>query len=400
MEENDFVKFGDFLKKARVDKGLTLEGISDEIKISIKYLKALEDSDIELFPNEVLAVGFLRTYSEYLDINVWYISSLFKEYKKRLNDSYIGIKTENKNISSNFESEGNVQGKSIDISMLNSTIMIKMLMILVSLVVLIFFIFNFNEINAYLKKIFKTSHVVRKNPEVHEVPFDKETFWNVLLADGDFLSLIYGNTILKYKVSFKNDDLVITDKLSNSQDIFKLGKSREIDFNDNIKVKMIYENYSRESIKKAHVSLESFILNVEYVSEASLSNRFEILNWEFEVNGPRSRVVSEYPTLYSSQNIVNIDLMIHFLNDTFLRYVDENNLSGKSLFMSKDNTLNLNFKKSLILFLSRLSDVNITLQGKDITSILKGWYEKEIMALQFFWLKTPVGFDLKVSEVY
>ena len=102
MEENDFVKFGDFLKKARVDKGLTLEVISDEIKISIKYLKALEDSNIELFPNEVLAVGFLRTYSEYLDVDVWYISSLFKEYKRRLNDSYIGIKSENKNVGSNF----------------------------------------------------------------------------------------------------------------------------------------------------------------------------------------------------------------------------------------------------------------------------------------------------------
>ncbi|AYE36223.1 helix-turn-helix domain-containing protein [Borrelia turcica IST7] len=399
MEENDFVKFGDFLKKARVEKGLTLEVISDDIKISVKYLKALEDSNIELFPNEVLAVGFLRTYSEYLDVDVWYISSLFKEYKRRLNDSYIGIKPENKNVGSNFASEGKLANKSIDVSKINSARMIKILVVLVSLVVLIFFIFNFNEINTYLKKIFKSNHVARKSPEVHEIPFDKESFWNASLADGDFLSLIYGDTILKYRVSFKNDDLVITDELSNSRDVFKLGKAREIDFNDNIRVKMIYENYSRDRLKKAHVSLESFILNVEYVSETSLSNRFEILDWGFAVNGPKSRMVSEYPTLYSSQNIVNIDLMIRFLNDTFLRYADENNLSGKSLLVSKNNSLNLSFRKSLILFLSRLSDVNIALQGKDITSILKG-YEKELMAVQFFWLKTPVGFDLKVSEVY
>ncbi|MBW6187243.1 helix-turn-helix domain-containing protein, partial [Pseudomonas aeruginosa] len=62
MQENHFIRFGDFLKKARVEKGLTLEMISDDIKISVKYLKALEDSNIELFPNEVLASGFLRAY--------------------------------------------------------------------------------------------------------------------------------------------------------------------------------------------------------------------------------------------------------------------------------------------------------------------------------------------------
>ncbi|UER67526.1 helix-turn-helix domain-containing protein [Borrelia sp. BU AG58] len=400
MEENEFVKFGDFLKKARVDRGLNLEVISDEIKISVKYLKALEDSDIELFPNEVLAVGFLRTYSEYLDIDVWYISSLFKEHKRRINDSYIGIKAENKNVGSKFTSEGSLSNKSMDISNVGSSTAIKILLGLVGFaVLLIFFILNFNEINAYLKKIFRANHVARKSPAFHEIPFDKENFWNASLADGDFLSLIYGNTISRYRVSFNNDDLVITDELGNSQNVFKLGKSREIGLNDDMRVRMIYENYSSGRVRKAHVSLESFVLNVEHVSETSLSSRFEILDWGFEVNGPRSRMVSEYPTLYSSRNIVYVDLVIHFLNDTFLRYADEGNLSGRSLLAAKDDPLNLSFKKSLILFLSRLSDVSIALQGKDITSVLRG-YEKEMMTVQFFWLKTPTGFDLKVSEVY
>ncbi|WKC57908.1 helix-turn-helix transcriptional regulator [Borrelia sp. P9F1] len=399
MEENDFVKFGDFLKKARVDRGLALDVISDEIKISVKYLKALEESNIELFPNEVLAVGFLRTYSEYLDIDVWYISSLFKEYKKRVNDSYIGIKAENKNVGSKFSGEGNFPSKGVDVSNIDSSVVIKILVGLFGLVILIFFIFNFSEIGAYLKKIFRTNSIARKSPVIHEIPFDKENFWNASLADGDFLSLVYGDTVSKYRVSFNNDDLVITGEVDNSRNVFKLGKSLEVDFNDDIKVKMIYENYSRDRIRKAYVSLEAFVLNVKYVSETSLSSRFEILDWGFEVNGPKSRMVSEYPTLYSSRNIVNVDLVIRFLNDTFLRYADEGNLSGESLLVAKDDSLNLSFKKSLILFLSRISDTNISLQGKDITSVLKG-YEKELMAVQFFWLKTPMGFDLKVSEVY
>ncbi|WP_421622803.1 helix-turn-helix domain-containing protein [Borrelia sp. MN22-0132] len=399
MERNNFIRFGDFIKKARIDKGLTLEMISDDIRISVKYLKALEDSNIELFPNEVLALGFLRTYSEYLGIDVWYVSSLFKEYKRRLNSSYIGIKTENQNGSLNFVNEGRLGNQYLDLSKIAFPKIIQISVGLVSIILLILLILNFSGIKQFIGKFFQANHAAKRTPGVHEVLFDKESFWNVTLGDGDFLSLVYGNAIANYRVSFMNDDLVVTNDLKNGRYVFKLGKFREINLSDNVKVKIVYDNYSQGQVRKAHVSLESFMLNIEYVLETSLSSRFNVLNWGFEVNGPKSRAISEYPTVYSSQDISNIDLMINFLNDTFLRYADESNIYGKSLLVSKGIPLNLNFKKSLILFLSRLSDVNIILQGKDITSILKG-YGREIMAIQFFWLKTPGGFDLKVSEVY
>ncbi|UPA17841.1 helix-turn-helix domain-containing protein [Borrelia puertoricensis] len=399
MERNNFIRFGDFIKKARIDKGLTLEMISDDIRISVKYLKALEDSNIELFPNEVLALGFLRTYSEYLGIDVWYVSSLFKEYKRRLNSSYIGIKTENQNGSLNFVNEGRLGNQYLDLSKIAFPKIIQISVGLVSIILLILLILNFSGIKQFIGKFFQANHAAKRTPGVHEVLFDKESFWNVTLGDGDFLSLVYGNAIANYRVSFMNDDLVVTNDLKNGRYVFKLGKFREINLSDNVKVKIVYDNYSQGQVRKAHVSLESFMLNIEYVLETSLSSRFNVLNWGFKVNGPKSRAISEYPTVYSSQDISNIDLMINFLNDTFLRYADESNIYGKSLLVSKGIPLNLNFKKSLILFLSRLSDVNIILQGKDITSILKG-YGREIMAIQFFWLKTPGGFDLKVSEVY
>lgn len=399
MERNNFIRFGDFIKKARIDKGLTLEMISDDIRISVKYLKALEDSNIELFPNEVLALGFLRTYSEYLGIDVWYVSSLFKEYKRRLNSSYIGIKTENQNGSLNFVNEGRLGNQYLNLSKIAFPKIIQISVGLVSIILLILLILNFSGIKQFIGKFFQANHAAKRTPGVHEVLFDKESFWNVTLGDGDFLSLVYGNAIANYRVSFMNDDLVVTNDLKNGRYVFKLGKFREINLSDNVKVKIVYDNYSQGQVRKAHVSLESFMLNIEYVLETSLSSRFNVLNWGFKVNGPKSRAISEYPTVYSSQDISNIDLMINFLNDTFLRYADESNIYGKSLLVSKGIPLNLNFKKSLILFLSRLSDVNIILQGKDITSILKG-YGREIMAIQFFWLKTPGGFDLKVSEVY
>ncbi|AFI31132.1 helix-turn-helix domain-containing protein [Borrelia crocidurae] len=400
MDRSDFIRFGDFLKKTRIDKGFTLEMIADDIRISIKYLRALEDSNIESFPNEVLAVGFLRTYSEYLGVDVWYVSSLFKEYKRRLNSNYIGIKSDDQNGSVTFVSESKLGNKYFDVTNIGFSKIIKILVGVVGIVFLVFVITNISGFKQILGRIFKANYVGKRVPEVHEVLFDKENFWNVVLGEGDFLSLIFGNSIAKYRVSFMNDDLVITNDLENEQYVFNLGKFREVDLNGNIRVKIVYDNYSQDKVRKAHVSLESFMLNVEYVFETNLSNRFNVVNWEFEVNGPKNRVISEYPTVYSSTNISDINLSINFLNDTFLRYVDENNLYGKSLLLLKgSDPLNLNFKKSLILFFTRLSDVNIVLQGKDVTSVLKS-YGSEMIAIQFFWLKTPGGFDLKVSEVY
>lgn len=398
MEENDFIKFGSYLRKVRDSKNLTLEMVAEDIKISIKYLKALEESNIEIFPNEVLAVGFLRTYSEYLDIDSRLISTLFKDYKSRLNNSYIGIKSEDKISNLGFLSDNKVSEKKIFFFSLESLSIFKVFLGIVG-VLLLFVLLYFREVEGYFKKFFNLSQDEKIILNIHEVSFDKKNFWNVSLKEGDFLSLTYSDDIAKYRASFIGDDLVIVDESKKSKNILNLGEFKEINLDDNIRVKIIYENYYYDKLKIAHVSLESFALNVKYVSETNIDNRFNILNWQFDVKGTEKLPSSNYLTLYSSQKLSNVDLKIDFLNDTFFRYANENNLYGKSLFASKGIPINLAFEKSLILFFSRLSDVNIILNDRDITPFLKE-QGKEIFAVQFFWVKTPSGFDLKVSEVY
>lgn len=399
MEENDFIKFGSYLRKVRNGKNLTLEMVADDIKISIKYLKALEDSNIEIFPNEVLAVGFLRTYSEYLDIDSKLISTLFKDYKSRLNNSYIGIRSEDKISNLGFLSDNKVSEKKFVFFNFKSLSTFKILLGIVGVILLLFAVFAFGKIEVYFKKIFKLSQDEKIILNIHEVSFDKKNFWNLSIKEGDFLSLTNGDNITKYRASFIGDDLVIVDESEKSKNIFNLGEFKEINLDDNMRVKIIYENYYYDKLKIANVSLESFALNVKYVSETNIDNRFNILNWQFDVKGTEKLPSGDYLTLYSSQKLSNIDLKIDFLNDTFFRYADENNLHGKSFFASKGIPINLSFEKSLILFFSRLSDVNIILNDRDITSFLKE-QGKEIFAVQFFWVKTPSGFDLKVSEVY
>ncbi|WP_424632344.1 BB_0345 family helix-turn-helix protein [Borreliella lusitaniae] len=399
MEENDFIKFGSYLRKVRNGKNLTLETVSDDIKISVKYLEALEDSNIEIFPNEVLAVGFLRTYSEYLDIDSRLISALFKDYKNRLNNSYIGIRSEDKISNSGFLGDNKASDKKLFFFNLESLNILKVLLGIIGIIFLLFMFFAFREVKVYFKNFFNLSQDEKIILNIHEVSFDKKNFWNLSLKEGDFLSLTHGDNIAKYKASFISDDLVIVDEFEKSKNIFNLGEFKEIYLDDNMRVKIIYENYYDDKFKIAHVSLESFDLNVKYVSETNIDNRFNILNWQFDVKGTEKLPSGDYLTLYSSKKLLNIDLKIDFLNDTFFRYADKNNLHGKSFFASKGIPINLSFEKSLILFFSRLSDVNIILNDRDITPFLKE-QGKEIFAVQFFWVKTPSGFDLKVSEVY
>jgi len=58
------------LKQAREAQELTLEEIVLSLKLRVVYLKALESGDWSEMPGEVYAIGFLKQYANYLNINV------------------------------------------------------------------------------------------------------------------------------------------------------------------------------------------------------------------------------------------------------------------------------------------------------------------------------------------
>lgn len=59
---------GESLRKKRAEAGLELAAISDTLKISQKYLQALEDDNWEVFPGDIYLNNFLKRYCEYLGI--------------------------------------------------------------------------------------------------------------------------------------------------------------------------------------------------------------------------------------------------------------------------------------------------------------------------------------------
>ncbi|MHA1599387.1 MAG: RodZ domain-containing protein [Alphaproteobacteria bacterium] len=59
----------DLLRRAREDFGQDLRGVADILRIRPAYLEAIESGEFDLLPGTTYAVGFLRTYAEYLGLD-------------------------------------------------------------------------------------------------------------------------------------------------------------------------------------------------------------------------------------------------------------------------------------------------------------------------------------------
>ena len=79
MQENfSTLPVGEILRRVRVQYGLTLEQVADDTRIVMAYLVALEQGDFERLPAAVYVTGFVRTYSEYLNLDSLKMVQLLK----------------------------------------------------------------------------------------------------------------------------------------------------------------------------------------------------------------------------------------------------------------------------------------------------------------------------------
>ncbi|MBC7372116.1 MAG: helix-turn-helix domain-containing protein, partial [Bdellovibrionaceae bacterium] len=70
---------GELLKKAREQKGLSINEIGLSLKISSKILKAIEDGNLSQLPAKTFLRGFVQSYASYLRVDVNEIMRIFQE---------------------------------------------------------------------------------------------------------------------------------------------------------------------------------------------------------------------------------------------------------------------------------------------------------------------------------
>ena len=56
-------EIGDWLRRERMERMVTLEAVRDETKISMRYLQALEEGEFGCLPGEPYIKGYIRLYA-------------------------------------------------------------------------------------------------------------------------------------------------------------------------------------------------------------------------------------------------------------------------------------------------------------------------------------------------
>lgn len=81
MSEESDLNYGAWIRRMRRSRGLSIETVSKTTRIDSRYLKALEAGNIDLLPEPYMR-AYLKTYAEYLGMDVDEIQRRFEEFLK------------------------------------------------------------------------------------------------------------------------------------------------------------------------------------------------------------------------------------------------------------------------------------------------------------------------------
>jgi cytoskeletal protein RodZ len=74
---------GETLRRARLDRGVSLDDAAHQTRIRRAYLEALEAEDLNALPPSVYTRGFVRTYSDFLGLNPQAMVDLYQPPVRR-----------------------------------------------------------------------------------------------------------------------------------------------------------------------------------------------------------------------------------------------------------------------------------------------------------------------------
>jgi transcriptional regulator with XRE-family HTH domain len=71
-------RVGTLLRETREEKKKTIREVSQDTNITPRHIEALENEDYAIFPGETYAIGFLRSYAEYLNLDADQVIGLYR----------------------------------------------------------------------------------------------------------------------------------------------------------------------------------------------------------------------------------------------------------------------------------------------------------------------------------
>ena len=83
QEQLENQSFGEYLRRERELRDITLREIADETKVSFRYLHALESNNTDKLPAEVFIKGFIKSYAQYIGLDPDEAMLRYQELKRQ-----------------------------------------------------------------------------------------------------------------------------------------------------------------------------------------------------------------------------------------------------------------------------------------------------------------------------
>jgi cytoskeletal protein RodZ len=363
---------GDKLRLARERNNLTIDQVARETHVAKRFLKALEDEDFAAFPGETYALGFLRSYSEYLGLNAEELVGIYRNIK--------------------------IQEQPLPMSELleRKPRLPPLRIVLIALaVVLALFAAGYLLYSATARTAGPT-RAAQKTSESSSTDFvfqdEVRTQW---FSQGDAISIPYNGKNFRIVVFAIGDTLTL--KVPGGTVDLGLGKERYIDLtgDSNPQVRVVWNDVDRGSPQK-RVNLGLYRTTGSTVASAPPDT------------APATPASSETPSLRSDafkpivvtqagqSGLFTLDFT--FKNDCFFRYLVDSGDREDRFFQKGEQFTIDTARKQVTIWLSNAGAARMRVQGRDFELGSLG----EVVTRKIAWRSdaSSGGYALEITPLY
>ena len=359
--------FGKILTAAREEKSLSFETIERETAILKQYLEGLENEQLDIFPGETYATGFLRNYAEYLGLDPNHLLKLY--HAKVLQESpppadLLKIRK------SHWFTAG-----------------IVILCVIAFALVVFFSVWG-------IKTLYE-----KRNSGKKEVPFAKrEASTYVLNKDpeeykvfkGDILKVPSSTGEVGLKISSTLTYLVLETPIGTQ--IIELGEELPLDVNgDSVEDVSIYLSDISKKTEALGATIRTMLKDSSEQAEEVKED--EILQSEqIALNGKQT-------VLFEGKRAYPFSITANFRGACLFRYKSDRKDSIEDFFTNGD-TLTTTSNNSIRIWMSNANTVKIQVTGDGKNADIEMGKAGQVMVQDIRWIKEPDGtYKLVVLEV-
>lgn len=365
---------GNRLKEAREKKGVTLEMAADDTNISLRYLESIENNIYEGFHSEIYLVGFLKTYSEYLDFSSERAINLYRNYKIGEEDAPL------EQLMTAHKEEVDVL-KIVLFTLLGVSIIVAMVFLVLGISKAEKQKIANNENQNSASKIRGNKLFEMTNSSLDEI-----------LEVGDRVQANYGNKVYAFIFKEIKDGVckfeqidVIEQTTINSFDLmlfderfFSLGASKDINF----LINLVEIGVGSDSSVRVHF---------EYLNNSMINNNITLatpneiqssINVASPSNEPKILKLDSTLVLLTEKNPSNVDVQFIFKGDAYFKALINNQESIERYFEEGETVLR-NMKSNVKVGVSNADRVRIKVGSIEVSMGKSG----EVVMKNIHWLR-------------